>query len=57
MNAEERLKELQDEYERLQKVRAEVSEQVLRLEGAILILRELVQPVGEAMPQDEPESA
>ncbi len=56
MNVEERLKQLQDEYERLLKVRAEVGEQVLRLEGAILILRELVQPAGEAMPQDAPEA-
>ena len=42
MNHTERMQELEREHERIAKVVAEGQAQLLRIEGAILILRELI---------------
>ena len=56
MNHTERMQELEREHERIAKVVAEGQAQLLRIEGAILILRELVDDAKKDEQEQVPEA-
>lgn len=51
----ERMQELEREHERIAKAVADGQAQMLRLEGAILMLRELIEKAAEAQKEQEPQ--
>ena len=55
MKLSERMAELEREHERIAKAVAEGRDQMLRIEGAILILRELIDKEAEAVKEQEPQ--
>lgn len=55
---EQRIAELEQEYQRLAKLRNEATEQMLRVEGAMLVLREMAtreQPAEAETQEAEPQ--
>lgn len=55
MNHTERMQELEREHERIAKVVAKGQAQLLRIKGAILMLRELIDKEAEATKEQEPQ--
>ncbi len=51
----ERMQELEREHERIAKAVADGQAQMLRIEGAILMLRELIDKEAEATKEQEPQ--